>query len=50
VNRALSIVNRANQRGGRMLSVVDLLEAGTFSLARAAWLAFLDTFPPLALR
>ncbi len=38
MSRVLPIVNRANQRGGRMLSVVDLLEAGTFSLAQAAWL------------
>jgi hypothetical protein len=38
MSRVLSIVNRANQRGGRMLSVVDLLEAGTLSLAQAAWL------------
>jgi hypothetical protein len=29
VDRVLSAVNRANQRGGRMLSLVDLLEAGT---------------------
>jgi hypothetical protein len=34
----VAIVNRANQRGGRMLSVVDLLEAGTLSLPQAAWL------------
>jgi hypothetical protein len=39
MSRVLSIVNRANQRGGRMLSVVDLLEAGTLSLPQAAWLA-----------
>jgi hypothetical protein len=32
------LVNRANQRGGRMLSVVDLLEAETLSLPQAAWL------------
>jgi hypothetical protein len=38
MSRILSIVNRANQRGGRMLSVVDLLEAGTLSLPQAAWL------------
>jgi hypothetical protein len=38
MSRVLSIVNRANQRGGRMLSIVDLLEAGTLSLAQAAWL------------
>jgi hypothetical protein len=34
----LAVVNRANQRGGRMLSIVDLLEAGTLSTAQAAWL------------
>jgi hypothetical protein len=34
----LAAVNRANQRGGRMLSVVDLLEAGTLDPAQAAWL------------
>jgi len=34
----IEIVNRANQRGGRMLSVVDLLEAGTLNRAQAAWL------------
>ncbi len=34
----LAAVNRANQRGGRMLSLVDLLEAGTLGLAQAAWL------------
>jgi hypothetical protein len=34
----ISIVNRANQRGGRMLSVIDLLEAETLSLAQASWL------------
>jgi hypothetical protein len=38
VDRVLSAVNRANQRGGRMLSLVDLLEAGTVSAAQAAWL------------
>jgi hypothetical protein len=38
MDSVLSAVNRANQRGGRMLSVVDLLEAGTLSPAQAAWL------------
>lgn len=38
MDRVLSAVNRANQRGGRMLSLADLLEAGTVSLAQAAWL------------
>ena len=31
------VVNRANQRGGRMLSVVDLIERQTLSLDRASW-------------
>lgn len=30
-------INRCNQRGGRMLSIVDLLEAGTFSADLAAY-------------
>ncbi len=34
----IEIVNRSNQRGGRMLSVVDLLEAGTLERTQAAWL------------
>jgi len=38
VYRVLSAANRSNQRGGRMLSVVDLLEAGTLSEYQAAWL------------
>ena len=33
----LRVVNAANQRGGRMLSVTDLLDAGTMDLAGAAW-------------
>lgn len=33
----LLVVNAANQRGGRMLSVIDLLDAGTMDLAGAAW-------------
>lgn len=36
--RVLSAANRSNQRGGRMLSVVDLLEAGTLTEYQAAWL------------
>jgi hypothetical protein len=39
VDGVISTVNRANQRGGRMLSLVDLLEAGTLTLAQASWLA-----------
>jgi len=34
----LTVVNRANQRGGRMLSVIDLLNAGTLSLGQLCWL------------
>lgn len=32
------VVNRANQRGGRMLSVVDLIERQTLSMEQASWL------------
>lgn len=32
-------INRCNQRGGRMLSLVDLLDAGSLSLPMAAYLA-----------
>lgn len=35
---ALEVAKRSNQRGGRMLSVVDLLEAGTLSVHQIAWL------------
>jgi hypothetical protein len=38
VDPVIELVNRANQRGGRMLSVIDLLEAGTLSRAQACWL------------
>ncbi len=31
-------IDRANQRGGRMLSVVDLIERETLSVRQAAWL------------
>lgn len=34
----LEIVKRSNQRGGRMLSVLDLLDARTLTLPLAAWL------------
>lgn len=34
----LDLIERANQRGGRMLSLVDLVERETLSLAQAAWL------------
>ncbi len=32
-------INRCNQRGGRMLSLVDLIDAGSADLPTAAWLA-----------
>lgn len=32
------VVNRANQRGGRMLSVVDLIERETLSVEQSSWL------------
>ena len=35
-DRVLEVVNRSNQRGGRMLSVVDLIDAGTLTLEQAA--------------
>lgn len=34
----LSIIERSNQRGGRMLSVIDLLAAGTLTAEQTAWL------------
>jgi hypothetical protein len=39
VYRVLDVANRSNQRGGRMLSVVDLLKAGTLDMDQAAWLS-----------
>ena len=36
--RVLSVATRSNQRGGRMLSVVDLLDAGTLTVFQTAWL------------
>ncbi|MBD3243208.1 MAG: hypothetical protein GF331_21645 [Chitinivibrionales bacterium] len=33
----LAIVNRSNQRGGRMLSVIDLIVAGTLTRELCAW-------------
>ena len=38
MDSVIEIVNRSNQRGGRMLSVIDLLEAGTLDRTKAAWL------------
>ena len=37
VRRHCLEIDRCNQRGGRMLSIVDLLEAGTFTLELAAF-------------
>ncbi len=34
----IAVVNRGNQRGGRMLSIIDLVEAGTFTIKQACWL------------
>ncbi len=34
----IAVIKRSNQRGGRMLSVVDLIEAGTLTLLQACWL------------
>ncbi|MCD6120330.1 MAG: hypothetical protein J7K04_00665 [Spirochaetales bacterium] len=38
MDNVISVVKRSNQRGGRMLSVADLLEAGTLDLDKAGWL------------
>jgi hypothetical protein len=38
VHDNIEALNDCNQRGGRMLSVFDLLEAGTLDLELAAWL------------
>jgi len=38
VDPVLRIIERSNQRGGRMLSVIDLLEAGTFTVRQLSWL------------
>ncbi len=34
MDRVLELVERSNQRGGRMLSVIDLIDAGTFTRAQ----------------
>jgi len=34
----LDVANRSNQRGGRMLSIIDLLKAGTLAICQASWL------------
>lgn len=38
MDRVLYIVQRSNQRGGRMLSVIDLLDAGTMNRPQLCWL------------
>ena len=38
MHSALDVANRSNQRGGRMLSIIDLLTAGTLDIYQAAWL------------
>lgn len=38
MDEVLEIVERSNQRGGRMLSVIDLIEAGTLTPAQTCWL------------
>ena len=38
MDNVISVVKRSNQRGGRMFSVTDLLEAGTLDLNKAGWL------------
>ena len=37
IERHCSEIDRCNQRGGRMLSIIDLIEAGTFSPRLAAY-------------
>lgn len=39
MDRIESLINRSNQRGGRMLSIIDLIADDTLSLAQAAWIA-----------
>lgn len=50
----LKEINRLNQRGGRMLSIVDLLKRGTLSLDMAsyltAWVQFNPSFLTAALK
>ncbi len=38
MDRVLYIVNRSNQRGGRMLSLIDLIETETLTFRQAAWI------------
>ena len=44
--KSLSLIEGLNQRGGRMLSVIDLLEAGTLNLEIASLLLFLMSKNP----
>ena len=39
MDQVVDLIHRSNQRGGRMLSVVDLIDAGTLNLPQAGWLA-----------
>ena len=39
ISQHVQALNACNQRGGRMLSLVDLLDAGTVDLPLAAYLA-----------
>jgi hypothetical protein len=39
VTNNITEINRCNQRGGRMLSIIDLIERGTLKLRTAAYLA-----------
>lgn len=38
MDNVISIVKRSNQRGGRMFSIIDLLESGTLDLDKSGWL------------
>lgn len=38
MDSVIEVVNRANQRGGRMLSIVDLIERETLTMEQASWL------------
>ena len=38
MDAVIEVVNRANQRGGRMLSVVDLIERKTLTVGQSSWL------------
>jgi len=34
----IAVINRSNQRGGRMFSIIDLLDAGTLTRGQLCWL------------